>query len=71
VGIALEGAFVSKAHSCLAASIWRRLLMQAVVGEWREPAKFGMKSEATAKTEKTTMISVAKEILGMLPGFGF
>jgi hypothetical protein len=44
--------------------------MQAVVGERRDPMKFGLKREATSQAKKTTMSSMGRGIWGRLHGFG-
>src|SRR6516165_9842368 len=56
-GLALESCFCSSAHCCLAPSIWRRLLMQALACEVvRAFTKLGMAMAANRPMMATTIM---------------
>src|SRR5882724_2460763 len=60
-GAAVGAAFVSKAHCCLAPSIWRRLLMQAFTWEVvRARTKLGMAMAANRPMMATTIMISTK-----------
>src|SRR5579859_2754728 len=56
-GLAVTACLFSRAHCCLALSIWRRLLMQALAWEMaRECTRFGMAIAANNPMIATTIM---------------